>query len=192
MKHLFLTLFLFIGIAVSAQETSYNCAGAAAKTFTATPSGGTAPYTFSWTGPGGFTASTSAISPTTAGVYTWTITDASGCTATGTHTLVIEADPTAGITVNANNTCTGSSQTIDATGVPAGYTYSWDFGSGASPATSTSASTSVSYSTSGTKTITLTISKTFSGSTNGCSATCTWTKTKTITITNLTGSSSCS
>lgn len=43
-------------------------------------SGGTLPYAYAWTGPGGFTASTSAIVATLAGNYQCTVTDANGCT----------------------------------------------------------------------------------------------------------------
>lgn len=42
-------------------------------------SGGTPPYSFDWTGPGGFTATTEDISGLTEGVYNVTITDANGC-----------------------------------------------------------------------------------------------------------------
>ncbi|MBI3134524.1 MAG: T9SS type A sorting domain-containing protein [Bacteroidetes bacterium] len=42
-------------------------------------SGGTAPYSFSWTGPGGFAATTEDISGLAGGVYEVTITDANGC-----------------------------------------------------------------------------------------------------------------
>lgn len=43
-------------------------------------SGGTTPYTYSWTGPGGFTASTEDISGLTTGAYDVTVIDANGCT----------------------------------------------------------------------------------------------------------------
>ncbi len=43
------------------------------------PSGGTAPFTYSWTGPSGFTASTKDIFNIAAGLYTVTITDSKGC-----------------------------------------------------------------------------------------------------------------
>lgn len=187
---LFFAILLLSAVGMSAQETSYMCAGET-KTLTASATGGTAPITYSWAGPGGTTTGATR-SVTASGTYTWTATDAAGCTASGTHIVNVEPDPTASITINATNICVGASQTISATGVPAGYTYSWNFGSGATPATSNTASTSVSYSTTGTKTITLTITKTFTGSTNGCSSTCTWTKTTTITVGQLSGGSSCS
>ena len=43
-------------------------------------SGGTAPYTYSWTGPSGFTASTQDLTGLTEGIYNVTVTDANGCT----------------------------------------------------------------------------------------------------------------
>ena len=197
MKHLFLFIILAFSLSLSAQETTYICAGDV-KTLTINPDagnvcGGGAAY--QWTSPSNVTTTGTTVTANESGVWTWQISCPSNPScppATGTHTVNIEPDPTSGITINATNSCVGANQTISATGVPAGYTYSWNFGSGATPATSTSASASVTYSTTGTKTITLEISKAFTGSINGCSATCTWTKTTTITIGNLTGSSSCS
>lgn len=43
-------------------------------------SGGTGPYTYSWTGPNGYTATTEDISGLVGGSYSVTITDANGCT----------------------------------------------------------------------------------------------------------------
>lgn len=45
-------------------------------------SGGTAPYTYSWTGPSGFTANTQDLTGLTAGVYSVVVTDNNGCTFT--------------------------------------------------------------------------------------------------------------
>lgn len=137
-KFIFLLILLPFLTNVNAQETSYIC-GSGTKTLTASASGGTAPYTYTWTSPTNVTTTGATVTAGAAGVWTWTATDANGCTATGTHTIVIETDPTASITINAANACVDASQTISATGVPAGYTYSWNFGSGATPPTSTSA-----------------------------------------------------
>lgn len=46
--------------------------------------GGTAPYTYAWSGPGGFTASNQDLSNLNYGSYTVTITDANGCKSTRT------------------------------------------------------------------------------------------------------------
>jgi hypothetical protein len=186
---MFLISFVFLASFASAQETSFLCAGQS-KTLTASATGGTAPITYTWTDGTTLTSGATRV-VTISGTYTWTATDASGCTASGTHNVTVEADPTASLAIVATNACLNVGQTVSATGVPVGYSYSWNFGSGATPATSSAASQSVAYTTVGTKTITLTISKTSTGSTNGCSATCTWTKTTTITIGSLSGSSTC-
>src|SRR4030095_8411473 len=49
--------------------------------------GAAAPMTYAWTGPGGFTAATEDINALAAGVYNVTITDANGCTLSGTITV---------------------------------------------------------------------------------------------------------
>jgi hypothetical protein len=47
----------------------------------ANPSGGSGTgYTFSWTGPGGFTSTSQSPTVTTPGSYTVTVTDSNGCT----------------------------------------------------------------------------------------------------------------
>lgn len=51
--------------------------------------GGTPPYTFDWTGPGGFTASTEDLTDLDAGVYSVTITDDNGCILEVTDITVI-------------------------------------------------------------------------------------------------------
>lgn len=190
MRYIIIIAMLLVGVSLSAQETSYICADST-KTLTATGSGGTAPYTYSWTKPGGGTVSNQSVTADTSGTYIWTATDSNGCSATGTHTVNFIADPMSGVTINATNACIGTAQVITATGVPSGFTYSWDFGVDASPATSTTPSTSVAYSSSGSKTITLTLTKASSGTANGCDASCSWSKTKTITIGSISGSSSC-
>ncbi|MBO0358195.1 T9SS type A sorting domain-containing protein [Hymenobacter sp. BT186] len=52
-----------------------------------TVANGTAPYTYAWTGPNGFTASTEDISGLAAGTYSVTVTDAAQCSATTTATV---------------------------------------------------------------------------------------------------------
>ena len=52
-----------------------------------TVSGGIAPYTYAWTGPNGFTATTEDISGLEGGAYSCLITDANGCTLTGNYTV---------------------------------------------------------------------------------------------------------
>ncbi|MFZ4635501.1 MAG: hypothetical protein ACOYNO_14955, partial [Saprospiraceae bacterium] len=96
----------------------------------ATPSGGNPPYTtFAWSGPNGFTAALEDPTPfmlTTAaeGIYTLTVTDNSGCTATASKTVAGFGNPT--ITAsNAGPTCQGSLLTL--TALPQGGTGSYAF-----------------------------------------------------------------
>lgn len=58
-------------------STAGGSDGSISVTFAA---GGVAPYTYSWTGPEGFTSSASSINDLKAGTYTLTMTDDLGCT----------------------------------------------------------------------------------------------------------------
>ncbi|XZF16585.1 T9SS type A sorting domain-containing protein [Chitinophagaceae bacterium MMS25-I14] len=79
---------------------------------------------YSWTGPGGFTASTQSTGPiSTAGVYSVTITDANGCSGTCSRTLVVNNIPAAPSTVGASR-CGPGSVTLSASGC-AGGTLKW-------------------------------------------------------------------
>ena len=64
-----------------------SCTGASDGSLNTTPSGGTAPYAFSWTGPNGFNANTEDLSGLSVGTYTLLVTDANGCTTSAQATL---------------------------------------------------------------------------------------------------------
>lgn len=70
-------------LTVTMSKTDATCANNDG-TATATPSGGTAPYSYSWS-PGGQTTQT--INGIAGGTYTCTIVDNNGCTTTGTITV---------------------------------------------------------------------------------------------------------
>ncbi|MCK6690476.1 MAG: hypothetical protein L6Q97_00065 [Thermoanaerobaculia bacterium] len=104
---------------VVADSNSPLCTGAII-TLGATPSGGSGPgYTFTWAGPNGFSANTEDPAPlvatlAAAGAYTVTVTDAGGCTATGTVAVSVNGLPvvTAGLLAPV---CAGGNITLGAT-----------------------------------------------------------------------------
>jgi hypothetical protein len=92
-------------------------------------SGGTPAYTYSWTGPSGFTATTQNLSNRPAGTYNVTVTDTRGCTRTASATIVAPTAFTVTLTSKTNVSCNGGTNgTINITpsgGAP-GYTYKWN------------------------------------------------------------------
>jgi gliding motility-associated-like protein len=66
-------------ILASAVKTDVSCNGGSDGAIDITVTGGNLPFTFAWTGPSGFTATTEDITALAAGSYSLTITDVSGC-----------------------------------------------------------------------------------------------------------------
>jgi PKD-like domain/FlgD Ig-like domain len=102
------------------------CASALPATLTAVAAGGTGPYTCSWSGPGGFTATGNAISVSTPGTYNVTVADASSttCPATGSGTLTVNPNPAITATGDALS-CFKTCGQLTASSTPPGATYSW-------------------------------------------------------------------
>ena len=96
------------GISATIAGNSTVCFGST-TTLTATPTGGTAPFTYSWIKPNASTATTSSLQGGV-GNYFVTITDASGCSATATKTVTGVLSVTAAITGN-TSLCTAPSTT---------------------------------------------------------------------------------
>lgn len=95
------------------------CNGGNSGGFTVTAAGGTSPYSYTIAGPTVNTsgASTGVFTGLTAGVYTITITDANGCTATNTATITQPTSTAPDITLGSDVsgslfTTTGTTQTI--------------------------------------------------------------------------------
>lgn len=105
-------------------QTDVACFGGNTGTATVTPTGGVPPYTYSWAPSGGTGAAATGLS---AGIYTCTITDASGCAITKTDT-VAQADSIAIVRSQTNVSCYGDndgSAGVSVSGGSAPYTYSW-------------------------------------------------------------------
>ncbi|TXB64819.1 T9SS type B sorting domain-containing protein [Vicingus serpentipes] len=115
------------GFDVSMGSTDANC-GASNGTATATPSGGTGPYTYAWSPTGG---NNSVAHGLNAGTYTVTVTDVNGCTAIGNTTVGSGAAP-GNININSTDvSCFGGNNgtaTVVANGGQQPYTYQWSNG----------------------------------------------------------------
>lgn len=106
-----------------------TCNGACDGTSTATPSAGTAPFSYFWSPGGQTTSSATGLCP---GVYTAIITDANGCSANGKDTITQPAMLAAAVTPNnAGCICNGSASVV-VSGGTAPYFYSWSSGGSSS------------------------------------------------------------
>ncbi|MEM7575605.1 MAG: SprB repeat-containing protein, partial [Bacteroidota bacterium] len=111
---------------VSAQVTDVLCNGDETGAIDLTVSGGTPPYSYSWSNG----ATTQDLSDLAAGDYTGTVTDANGCTISATLTV---AEPTAlmisatTMDVLCNGDATGSIDLTVSGGTPP-YSYNWSNG----------------------------------------------------------------
>ncbi len=117
-------------IALVTQHTDVACNGQLTGTASVAASGGTGGFTYAWSNG----ANTAAVSGLAAGPYTVTVTDANGCPATASVTIL---QPSA-LVLNASSTnvlCFGASNgtaTSVASGGVAPLTYLWNTGSTAS------------------------------------------------------------
>ncbi len=126
------------------------------NTLNLTSSGGT---TYTWSGPNSFTSTAqnpnlNNVTPAASGIYTVTVTNAGGCTGTGTVSVIV--NPAFAVVYKADTVCMGSPTTFtDLTpGVAPGTPYTWNFGDG-SPNATQATTTTHTYGSSGTFTTTL-------------------------------------
>lgn len=110
---------------VSGQATSASCAGECNGSVQLAVSGGTPPFSFSWSN--GQTAQN--VSQLCAGNYTVTITDQSGC-GVQSNFLINQPDPLVIILSGADTICAGETSlfTTTAIGGTSPYTYAWPQG----------------------------------------------------------------
>ena len=126
---LFLVLLSCTGILaqgpnVTATSTNCTCPAACNGTASATVSGGSTPYTYSWTPSGGTAANAISLCP---GTYTITVTDHTGLSQSKTVTITQPAPLNAGFSPS-NVSCNGASDGLIYATVSGGtgpYTYSW-------------------------------------------------------------------
>ena len=119
--------------------TPVSCCGANDGMISAMPTGGTPPYTFSWSPP--IMSQLSNLTGLSAGTYTCFITDANNCTDTTTLGVIEPACLTTNISVTSPICCGGSDGSATATptgGVPP-YSYLWSNGATTSVITGLSA-----------------------------------------------------
>ncbi|MFN8155479.1 MAG: gliding motility-associated C-terminal domain-containing protein [Bacteroidia bacterium] len=103
--------------------------------------GGTPGYTYTWNPVGGNSANANGVA---AGGYTVVVTDANGCTATGSVSVADTPGPVVSLNTVTDVSCPGGGDgTIDVSiaGGTAPYTYSWSGGGNTNPATGLSAGT---------------------------------------------------
>ncbi len=111
-------------LAISFVQTNVSCFGGSNGTATGTASGGTSPYTYSWSPSGGSAPIASGFA---AGTYTLTVTDNLGCVFSSSVTITQPPVLTSTTSVT-NETCNylnNGTATASAAGGTAGYTYSW-------------------------------------------------------------------
>ena len=108
-----------------------TCHGGSDGTISVSVSGGTSPYSYTWSGPGGFTSTNKDINGLAAGDYNLTVTDTNGCTYNHGPVTVHEPDAINITAVPTDVDCHGGSNgtiTITASGGTPPYVFSIDGG----------------------------------------------------------------
>lgn len=113
--------------------TDVSCNGGSDGSVAMNVTGGTQPYGYNWSGPGGFASSNQNISGLQTGNYTVTVMDTNGCSKTMTEFVPeppvltatgVSATYACGFNITCNATCDGMVD-LTADGGNGGYTYAW-------------------------------------------------------------------
>ncbi|MFO0355995.1 MAG: choice-of-anchor L domain-containing protein [Sphingobacteriaceae bacterium] len=104
-----------------------SCNGGNNGSINLSPTGGTSPYTFQWSGPSGYSSTNEDISSLFAGTYTVLITDANNCTKIYTTTLTEPTvlSVTGTVTPATCPAFNDGAVNITVSGGSTGYSYSW-------------------------------------------------------------------
>jgi gliding motility-associated-like protein len=137
-----------------ASSQNVNCFNGSDASISLSVSGGTSPYSYVWSNG----ASTQNLTNLSSGIYTVSITDANGCTATASHTITQpSASLNASVSSSQNVNCFGgnnASVSLTVNGGTSPYSYVWNNGA---------TTQNITGLTSGTYTVTVTDA-------NGCTA----------------------
>ncbi|MBU0765373.1 MAG: SprB repeat-containing protein, partial [Bacteroidetes bacterium] len=114
-----------LAISVDA-ENDASCNGDADGSILCTTTGGTTPYSYTWTNTGQATEDINGLGPNT---YDVTVTDDNGCTATKSAYVTEPAQLIINLSDSSNITCNGGNDgfaVVTVTGGIPGYSYQWD------------------------------------------------------------------
>ncbi len=106
-------------LTVSASASPNTVCAGQPSVLTATPSGGTAPYNYTWSTGGN--QQTTTVNPNATTTYSVTVTDAAGCLGTASVTVTVSPPPTP-VATNNSPLCQGGTLVLAASG---GVTYNW-------------------------------------------------------------------
>ncbi len=127
-------------ITIGGNLTMVSCNGGNNGAIDITVTGGAAPFTYSWSGPGIFTSLSQNISNLIAGTYNITVTDDAGCTGTNsfiiTEPAIALSATTSQVDVKCKGNASGTATAVGANGTGP-YTYSWNTSPVQSTATAT-------------------------------------------------------
>ncbi|MFN6036983.1 MAG: T9SS type A sorting domain-containing protein [Bacteroidota bacterium] len=119
------TIIITPALAVTGTVVNVGCNGASTGSVSLSVTGGTTPYTYSWSSG----QTTQNISNLPAGVYSVSVTCATGCLATSTYSITEPIVLSASISAQSNVSCNAGnngSATVIASGGTGAYIYTWN------------------------------------------------------------------